>query len=204
MVNAATRILLSKTGRRTLYTILLAISAWLVISLVLARMETQRDFSSRLRRMQTFYRGLLNYRDVHDGFPTIVVGTSEGSSLYSWRLALWPFIEKPPVYIRQESAWNSAANMAVREFNARLFSWHLADSGNARLITVSVCGDGTVWGNAITTLPERVPLAMEWPCNLEHWSQPGDFVVRGPLENSPLHESLGIECRKYEQQYQSP
>jgi hypothetical protein len=71
--------------------------------------------SQALNRVKCITLALHAYHDVHGQLPPAVVRDKDGRPLYSWRVAILPYIEEYPLYqkFKLDEPWDSPHNQAL-------------------------------------------------------------------------------------------
>lgn len=74
------------------------------------------------------------YHDFHGEFPPLVVRDKNGKSLYSWRVALLPFLEQEQLYdqFHHDEPWDSPHNLELVKRMPRIFQDPFAPTNDGR------------------------------------------------------------------------
>lgn len=148
---------------------------------------------------------LHNYHEVHRKWPPAVVTDKEGKPLYSWRVALLPFLEQDRLYkqFKVDEPWDSPANRKLLDKTPPCY-WHFGPAGDGRPGTTryqAIVGPGTAWerphlrfdqdfpdgtGNTIM-VAEAAPVPWSKPADLEFDLKAALPVVGGPHSKAVSH-----------------
>lgn len=167
----------------------------------------QRSRAS-LRRIAEALHG---YHSIHGELPPAVVRGKEGTPLYSWRVALLPYLEQDALFrkLRPDEPWDSAHNLPLLQETPRSY---LAPSGipPPRGMThfQAFVGPGTAFEPGATWevfeegKPNRI-LVVE-ATNPVPWAKPDDLIYDpiGPIP--PLGRGLvkPVKFLNYDLRYQ--
>lgn len=94
----------------------------IVLLVVLPSMERQKRFKSA-NNLKQIVLALHNYHDVYKRLPPAVVRDATGKPLYSWRVAILPFLEQQNLHNQfdKSQAWDSPANIAISNMALEVF-----------------------------------------------------------------------------------
>ncbi len=187
--------------------------AWAVAALclvgcliVLPCTEQVRDGEGWVRSQVSLRQigaALRHYHDVYGRLPPAVVRGKDGSPLYSWRVALLPFLEAQDLYdqFRPDEPWDGPHNKHLAEETPPCYRPHLAGSDPPGLTRYQVFvgpgtafeRDGLTWADFPAGLARTILVAEAG--EPVPWSKPSDLAYDpdkplpplGGLFDKPVH-----------------
>jgi Protein of unknown function (DUF1559) len=164
--------------------------------------DTGPRFLSRMNLKQIAL-AMQAYHDVHKTLPPAVIRDKDGRPLYSWRVALLPFLDQHALYQRfkLEEPWDSPHNRNLLEPTPSLYaiSWPATPPG---MTPYQVCtGPGTAFERDGLSLkndfpdgPDQTILVVE-SSEPVLWTKPADLVYDPNRALPPLGVGLGRPIR---------
>ena len=91
----------------------------IMLALLLPAVQAAREAARRSQcsnNLKQIVLALHNYHDVYGSFPPAVITDEDGNPMYSWRVAILPFIEQAALFDSYDSnlPWDDPANDFVR------------------------------------------------------------------------------------------
>jgi hypothetical protein len=131
--------------------------------------------------LKTIAHGLRAYHDIYKKLPSAVVRNKAGEPLYSWRVALLPFVEQGELYMRfkLDEPWDSPHNHALLKETPLCYASLFDDRVGMTNYQVFV-GPGTAFERPrltwqdFTDGPEQTILVVEAPPAVA-WTKPVDL-----------------------------
>jgi len=136
---------------------------------------------------------LHNYYDVHQSLPPAVFRDEQGKALYSWRVAILPFLEQSALYdqFHLDEPWDSAHNKPLSDTVLEVYG---ADNTTRLLAFV---GPGTVFeqhraktGLGLSSVTDgtsnTVMFVQAGPDKAVPWAKPVDIAYDGESDPIPL------------------
>lgn len=164
--------------------------------------DTGPRFMSGLNLKQIAF-AMQSYQDIHKHLPPAVVRDRHGKPLYSWRVAILPFLEQDALFRRfkLDEPWDSQHNKKLIESRPTLYaiSWPETPPGLTPYQVYT--GPGTAFERDGFTLRDDFPdgpsntiLVVESAVPVP-WTKPTDLVYdpKGPLP--PVGAGLGLPVR---------
>jgi hypothetical protein len=137
---------------------------------------------------------LHNYHDVHGHFPPAVIRDKNGRPLYSWRVAILPYVEQDNLYraFKLDEPWDSEHNKSLIDRIPRVYAGVFDEPGLTRFQVL--VGPGTAFERPGLTLadfpdgPGSTLLVVE-AADPVPWSKPVDleYTPSGPLPRLSTH-----------------
>ncbi len=112
-----------------------------------ARMAARRAQSSN--NMKQLGLAMHNYHAVHKKFPAPVMTAEDGTTKYSWRVALLPFLDQKPLYdaYNFNEPWDSEDNLKVLKHMPNVFRHPNEGIGVTTSSYYALTGEDTGLGN---------------------------------------------------------
>lgn len=143
------------------------------------------------------------YLDVQKTLPPAVIRDRRGKPLYSWRVALLPFLEQGALFARfkLDQPWDSPHNKKLIDERPALYAVTFPETPPGMTPYQVFTGPGTAFEHDGFALPDDFPdgcsntiLVVESAVPVP-WTKPADLVYdpQGPLP--PLGAGLGREIR---------
>lgn len=182
------------------------IAVILVPFLVTPAIQT-REASRRLscaHHLMNLQLALINYHDAHHAFPPLYAADGKGKPLYSWRVLVLPYLDRPDIYKQYhfDEPWNSAENRRLANLWIPNFSCPALDDRNGNTTYLAVTGPGTVWsehgGITLTDIadgPEQTVMLLEVPQRPVNWSEPRDITIDEAVELLSGQPKRDDKCR---------
>jgi prepilin-type processing-associated H-X9-DG protein len=167
-----------------------------------------KEASTKIRagnNLKQIALALHNYHDTNMRFPPAVIRDRNGKALYSWRVAILPYLEQQSLYhqFKLDEPWDSPHNRALLPSMPMMFDEPLAPSpDHTTTFYQVVVGPGTAYddekGPRITTYVDGTPnviLVVE-AADPVPWTKPADltFTPNGPLPRLGGHYSRGFNA----------
>jgi|GEM_PF-3158110 len=163
--------------------------------------------------------GLVHYSEFHGHLPPISQfgplrpatvtspANTNGRMLYSWRVAIWPYLTSWHGVWDPEEAWDHPANRQLMELSG-LYSYQgrairLREPNDAFADTnvLAITGPGTAFGDhvespsGIEEIPQDTILAVETRASGIPWPAPGDFDIRTMPKTTNSPDGRGVSGR---------
>jgi hypothetical protein len=149
-----------------------------------------------MNHMKQITLAMLNYESVNGHFPPSVVTDDAGNPLYSWRVALLPYLDGKQVYdkLHLDEPWDSPHNRPLLdEFDADIFSSPRIDrtlnDKSREAHYVAIVGEQTAWppgpGVAIRDISDGLwgtAVLVEVGGLDIHWAEPRDMTYEQALD----------------------
>ncbi len=163
--------------------------------------ETQ-GWSYSANNIKQIGLALHSYHDAYGHFPPAVICDKDGRPLYSWRVAILPFLEQSSLYnqFKLDEAWDSPHNMPLSQTTLKCYVSPF-DYGNPWLTRFQVfVGPGTAFerpglnvndfpdglGNTILVVQSTDPVPWAKPVDLiYHPDQP--LLSLGKVHSKSIH-----------------
>jgi len=196
--------------RRTLVVLavgFIGITACVTLLAYLRALDARRRVWA-IHNMKIILVALHNYRDVYGCFPPRAVTDGAGRELYSWRVALLPWVGHPGLYAAfdRSGPYDSPQNRSLGESAPEVYRSPRARSPAHAASYMAVAGSG-VWGRTEQKPLSRDPdnsdlvVLIEWPACESPWTAPYDpqleevvaYLSRERDTKCPVDMLLGLK-----------
>lgn len=150
---------------------------------------------------------MCNYLDKEKQFPPVFTCDKEGKPLFSWNVALLPYLDEPnsnenKTYnlLKKDEPWDSPHNAKVLS-SSRIFSFNCPSNGKANCDTnfVAIIGPGTIWRNdkavglrEVKKGTSHTVALVEVADSGSHWAKPFALTVEEVLERMKTGKGVRI------------
>lgn len=120
-----------------------------------ARMAARRTQSTN--NLKQLALAMHNYHAAHKTFPAAVMTADDGTTKYSWRVALLPFLKEKALYDAYNftEPWDSPNNLKVHDAMPNAFRHPGENAGVTASSYYAIIGEKTAWGDGDTGIRIR-------------------------------------------------